>query len=171
MTEPRPHARWVGITATHQSRWRRCQCKTEQLHLQEHSCHAQYIPPKACPPEAAKVYHQTLMMAASQRREGKWEHKSGEWRPSLAIFMSTAMNTHGNRQVNGWVTDTLHTFFISLLLHALRHFRMAWCCALGLHLSPFHFTYVSLWLDAAPSWLHSSNQWLVGCRTASSPYL
>ena len=49
------------------------------------------------------------------------------------------MNTHGNGQINRQFTNILQTFYISLLLHALRHFRTTWCCILGLHSSPFHF--------------------------------
>ena len=56
----------------------------------------------------------------------------------LKIFICV-MNTHGNRQINRQFTNILQTFYISLLLHALRHFRTTWCCILGLHSSPFHF--------------------------------
>ena len=91
--------------------------------------------------------------------------------PRAFMKWVAVMNTHGNGKVNRWLTDSLHMFFIFLLLYTLRHFRTTWCCTLGLCSSPFHFYLCSLWLDAAPCWLHSSNQWLVGCCTASSLYL
>ena len=79
------------------------------------------------------------------------------------------MNTHGNGKVNRWFTDILHTFFIFLLLYTLRCLRMTWCCALGLCSSPFHLNLCFTLTWCCALWLHSSNQWLVGCCTASSP--